>query len=122
MLSHAQIGAASAPICAFCHHSFGGSSVVSVQACPLFSDSGSKVGQDMRKSETYRNEIKSYIVRTGMTMTEAVDYLSDEYGGSRSAPNLSGKLKRGSLRYGEAVELADALGYDIVWQKRKDVK
>ena len=31
----------------------------------------------------------------------------------------SGKLKRGSLRYGEAVELADALGYDIVWQKRK---
>ena len=71
----------------------------------------------MRKSETYRNEIKSYIVRTGMTMTEVVDYLSDEYGWSRSVPNLSGKLKRGSLRYGEAVELADALGYDIVWQK-----
>ena len=58
----------------------------------------------MRKSETYRNEIKSYIVRTGMTMTEVVDYLSDEYGWSRSVPNLSGKLKRGSLRYGEAVE------------------
>ena len=71
----------------------------------------------MRKSETYRNEIKSYIVRTGMT--EVVDYLSDEYGWSRSVPNLSGKLKRGSLRYGEAGELADALGYDIVWQKRK---
>ena len=48
--------------------------------------------------------------------------LSDEYGWSRSVPNLSGKLKRGSLRYGEAVELADALGYDIVWHKRKDVK
>lgn len=78
----------------------------------------------MRKSETYRNEIKSYIVRAGMTMTEVVDYLSDEYGWSRSVwsrsvPNLSGKLKRGSLRYGEAVELADALGYDIVWQKRR---
>lgn len=48
-----------------------------------------------------------------------VDYLSDEYGWSRSVLNLSGELKRGSLRYGEAVELADALGYDIVWQKRK---
>ena len=72
----------------------------------------------MRKPETYRNEIKSYIVRTGMTMTEVVDYLSDEYGWSRSVPNLSGKLKRDSLRYGEAVELADALGYDIVWEKR----
>ena len=26
----------------------------------------------------------------------------------------------GSLRYHEAVELADALGYDLVWQKRKE--
>ena len=52
-------------------------------------------------------------------MQEVVELLSDEYGWSRSVPNLSGKLKRGSLRYGEAVELADALGYDIVWQKRK---
>ena len=72
-----------------------------------------------KKSEMYRNEIKSYIVRAGMTMSEVVDYLADEYGwSSSSVPNLSGKLKRGSLRYGEAVELADALGYDIVWVKR----
>ena len=46
---------------------------------------------------------------------EVVDYLSDEHGWSRSVPNLSGKLKRGFLRYGEAVELADALGYDCVF-------
>lgn len=63
-----------------------------------------------KKSEIYRNEIKSYIVRAGMTMSEVVDYLADEHGWSSSVPNLSGKLKRGSLRYGEAVELADALG------------
>ena len=54
----------------------------------------------MRKSEAYHNEINSYIVLTGMTMTKVADYLSDEYGWSRSVPNLSGKLKRGSLRYG----------------------
>lgn len=46
---------------------------------------------------------------------EVVDYLSDKHGWSRSVPNLSGKLKRGSLRYGEAVELVDALGYDCVF-------
>jgi hypothetical protein len=74
----------------------------------------------MKKNENYRNEIKSYIVRAGMTMSEVVDYLADEYGWSSSVPNLSGKLKRGSLRYGEAVELADALGYEIVWQRRKN--
>ena len=59
-----------------------------------------------------REEIKSYIVRSGMTMTEVVDRLFDDYGWSRSVPNLSGKLRRGTLRYGEAVELADVLDYD----------
>ena len=72
----------------------------------------------MRKSETYHNEIKSYIVRTGMTMTEVANYHSDEYGCGLSVPNRSGKLKQGSLRYCDAVELADAPAYNIVWQKR----
>ena len=43
--SQGQIGVISAPICAFYRHSLGGFSIVSVQPCPLFSDSGSKVGQ-----------------------------------------------------------------------------
>lgn len=51
----------------------------------------------------HRNEIKSYIVRAGMTMQDVVEKLGDEYDWSRSVPNLSGKLRRGSLRYGEAV-------------------
>jgi len=72
----------------------------------------------MKKKETYRNEIKSYIVRSGMTMSQVVEILSDEYDWSNSVPNMSGKLKRGSLRYGEAVELASVLDYDLVWQKQ----
>ena len=72
----------------------------------------------LEKSETYRNEIKSDIVRAGRTTTEVVDSLSDEYGWSRSVPNLSGWLKCGSLRSGEAAELADALDCDLAWQKR----
>ena len=66
-----------------------------------------------------RNEIKSYIVRQGMTMQEVVDLLRDEHGWSDSVSNLSNKLQRESLRYVEAVQLADALGYEIVWQRRK---
>jgi hypothetical protein len=34
--------------------------------------------------------------------------------------NLSNKLQRDSIRFREVVELADVLGYDIVWQKRRD--
>ena len=67
-----------------------------------------------------RNEIKSYIVRSGYTMQEVVDRLSEDYGWSDSVSNLSNKLQRESLRYAEAVQLADALGYDLVWQKRRD--
>ena len=74
------------------------------------------------KEETCRNEIKSYITREGMTMTEVVELLADEHGWSSSVPNLSGKLRRGSLRYTEVVELADVLGYDLVWVKRREVR
>ena len=66
------------------------------------------------------NEIKSYIVRQGMTMQEVVDLLSDEYGWSDSVSNLSNKLQRESLRYTEAVQLADVLDFEIVWRKRGD--
>ena len=54
-----------------------------------------------------RNEIKAYIVREGMTMNDVIAMLSDEYGWSGSVSNFSDKLRRGSLRYREAEELAD---------------
>ena len=69
------------------------------------------------KAENCRNEVKSYITREGMTMTEVVELLADEHGWSSSVPNLSGKLRRGSLRYTEAVELADVLGYDLIGKR-----
>ena len=67
-----------------------------------------------------RNEIKAQIVREGFTMQELVDRLAGEYDWSNSVSNLSAKLQRESIRYKEVVELADVLGYDIVWQKRRD--
>ena len=69
-----------------------------------------------------RNEVKAQIIRAGFTMQELVDRLSDEYDWSDSVSNLSAKLQRESIRYKEVVELADVLGYDIVWQKRGDRK
>ena len=65
-----------------------------------------------------KNEIKAQIVRAGMTMQQVVDLLSDEYGWSDSVSNFSNKLARGSLRYEEAVQLAQVLGYEIVWKKK----
>ena len=67
-----------------------------------------------------RNEIKAQIVRAGMTMQQVVDLLSDEYEWSDSVSNFSNKLARGSLRYEEAVQLAEVLGYEIVWKKKEE--
>ena len=65
-----------------------------------------------------RDEIKAQIVRAGFTMHDVVDKLAEDYGWSDSVSNLSAKLQRESIRYKEVIELADVLGYDIVWQKR----
>ena len=67
-----------------------------------------------------RNEIKTQIVRAGFTMQEVVHRLHEEYGWSDSVSNLSAKLQRESIRYKEVVELADVLGYELVWRKRRD--
>ena len=56
-----------------------------------------------------RNEIKTQIIRAGMTMQEVVDLLSDEYGWSDSISNLSAKLQRESIRYKEVLELGNSL-------------
>ncbi len=66
-----------------------------------------------------RNEIKAFIYESEYTMSQVMEMLSEKYGWSKSVPNFSTKLKRGSLRYTEAEQLADVLGYDIVWVKRE---
>ena len=66
-----------------------------------------------------RNEIKAAIVREGLSMHEVVERLAVTHGWSRSISNFSGKLQRGTIRYGEVIELADVLGYDTVWTKRR---
>ena len=69
-------------------------------------------------------EIRSYIVREGLSMKQFLEQLAVTRRWSSSLSNFSGKLKRGTLRYTEAKEIAEVLGYDIVWirkERRKSV-
>ena len=50
-------------------------------------------------------------------MGEVVRRLADRYGWSGSVPNFTGKLKRGSLKYREALQIAEVLGYELLWRK-----
>jgi len=72
------------------------------------------------KRMNIKNQIKAQIMFAGFTMAEVVDALSTEYGWSDSLSNFSAKLSRESLRYKEALELAQVLGYEIVWKKKGD--
>lgn len=71
--------------------------------------------------ERVKCEIKSYIVATGYTQKEAVEACADEFKNwSPSDSNFSNKLDRGSFRYLDARQLADVLGYEIIWRRRRD--
>ena len=70
--------------------------------------------------ERVRCEIKSYIIAAGYTQKEAVEACSTEFGWSDSDSNFSNKLEKGTFRYLQAKQLAEVLGYEIVWQRRRD--
>lgn len=66
-----------------------------------------------------RRKIKSYIVREGLSMRELLKRLVIIHKWSGSLSNFSGKLKRGTIRYSEAEDIADVLGYEISWIRKK---
>ena len=67
-------------------------------------------------------EVKSMILKSGYTQNEVVDMMSADYSWSSSPSNFSRKLNEGTLRYDEAMELARALGYEIRWEKVRDLR
>ncbi len=64
---------------------------------------------------TVKEEIKSYIVRSGFKMIDVVNALNTKYDRNDSLANLSNKLSRGTLKYQEAEEIADIIGCQILW-------
>lgn len=66
-----------------------------------------------------RNEIKSYIAMSGMTLTEVVNELNKRHPFQpTTTQNISNKLSRGTIKYSECLEIADALGLKIAWIKK----
>lgn len=63
------------------------------------------------------NIVKSKIVEAGLTMSKVVEELNqtNDFG---SLQNLSQKITRGTLKYVEAEQIADVIGYEIIWRKK----
>jgi hypothetical protein len=66
-----------------------------------------------------RDEIKSMIIKSGWTMSDLVRALNEKYSRNDSVQNLSNKLSRQTLKYKEAQEIAEIIGYEIRWEKKE---
>ena len=74
----------------------------------------------MKNSKKIINDISEQILRGSLTKTIVLERLREQYGWTDSIVSFSEKLRRGSFSYRETVEFAAVLGYDLVWQKRKE--
>lgn len=63
-----------------------------------------------------RNEIRSYMVAKGQSYKTVALKLSERFGENVTAQSLNNKLARGSLRYIDAKNIAEVLGYKIKWE------
>lgn len=66
-----------------------------------------------------REDIKSLIAQENWTLKEVAMELSKVSGKFYSSPNLSQKLKTENLKYKEAKLIADILGYNIKFEKKR---
>ena len=67
-----------------------------------------------------RNEIKSYIAKSGWTLTDIVkEYNKNRPPGEKTTTqNISNKLARGTIKYSEVKEIAEIMGYKIDWTEK----
>lgn len=69
-------------------------------------------------TESIKNEIRSYMVKKGFSTNKVIEEINKKYGREDSAQNLTNKLHRGTLKYREALEIADVIGYKIEWVEK----
>lgn len=66
-----------------------------------------------------RSEIKHLVSLEATTLTKVAERMSKEKGTKMQLNNLSKKLRNNTIKFSEVDAIADLLGYDIKFEKRK---
>lgn len=66
-----------------------------------------------------KEEIKSYIVSSGWSITQLAEELNKRNGSDYTMQNLSNKIRKESLKYSEVLQIAEIIGYDIKWIRKE---
>ncbi|NFO60982.1 LLM class flavin-dependent oxidoreductase [Clostridium botulinum] len=67
-----------------------------------------------------KDEIKAYIVSSGWSITDLNKELKKLNSTEYTVQNLSSKIRKGSLKYSEVLQIAEIIGYEIEWNRKKD--
>lgn len=73
---------------------------------------------DKGAAKAIENQIRGYIAASGLTATSLADLITEKCNRPESVQSLSQKLKRGSIKYSEVLEIAEILNYSIEWRKK----
>lgn len=67
-----------------------------------------------------KNEIKGYLASSGWSLTDVVNKMNEGLpeGKKTTVQNISNKLTRGTIKYAEAKEISEIIGYEIEWIKK----
>lgn len=70
--------------------------------------------------DNIRNEIKSYIAASGWTLVDIVAKMNESRSKSEQTTpqNITNKLTRGTIKYSEVKEIAEIIGFKVVWEKQ----
>jgi len=67
-----------------------------------------------------KEQIKTLLVQEDIKLKELAAMITEKTGKKCAPDSLSHKLRRGSLTYNETLMIAELLGYDIAFIKKKD--
>lgn len=79
----------------------------------------------MKKDENItRTKIKTFLASNGTTLTDVVKVMNERHPDEPTTQqNITNKLARETIKFTEVMEIADILGYDLVFKKtRKDIE
>ena len=65
-----------------------------------------------------RKDIKVLLAKNNVKLKELAVEMSEKIGKKITADNISQKLRKGTLRYDDAMIIGDILGYDLKFVKR----
>lgn len=70
--------------------------------------------------ENIRNEIKAYIAKSGWTLVDIIKEYNKTLpeDSQTTVQNISNKLTRGTIKYGEVKVIAKIIGFEIIWNKK----